>query len=139
MSSINKVILIGNVGRAPEHRVTPNGSSITTLSLATSDRHKDKQTGEIKESTEWHRVVFWGKLAEIANQIIRSGSQIYVEGRITTQKYQKEGVDHFSTSITAESLQVLGKKPVDSDYPAFTPKPAVTANEAGEDDDIPFW
>lgn len=139
MASINKVILIGNVGRSPEHRVTANGTSMTSISLATTDKYRDKQTGEMKESTEWHRVVFWGKLAEIANQLIRSGSQIYVEGRITTQKYQKEGVDHFSTSITAEILQVLGKKTADSDYPVFTPKPAETAKKAGEDDDIPFW
>jgi single-strand DNA-binding protein len=139
MASINKAILIGNVGRAPEHRVTPNGTSMTTISLATSDRYKDKQTGDIKESTEWHRVVFWGKLAEIANQLIRSGSQIYVEGRITTQKYQKEGVDHFSTSINAEMLQVLGKKPTDSEYPPFTPKPINPTTEEGGDDDIPFW
>lgn len=139
MASINKAILIGNVGRAPEHRVTPNGTSMTTISLATSDRYKDKQTGEMKESTEWHRVVFWGKLAEIANQLIRSGSQIYVEGRITTQKYQKEGVDHFSTSITAESLQVLGKKPTESDDPPFTPKPIITSTQKGDEDDIPFW
>jgi len=138
MASINKVILIGNVGRAPEHRVTPNGSTMTIISLATSDRYKDKQSGEMKESTEWHRVVFWGKLAEIANQLIRSGSQIYVEGRITTQKYQKEGIDHFSTSITAESLQVLGKKPADSDYPAFTSKPDAPTTKFDEDPDIPF-
>lgn len=92
----------------------------------------------MKEATEWHQVVFWGKLAEIANQLIRSGSQIYVEGRITTQKYQKDGVDHFSTSINAESLQVLGKKPAEADYPAYTPKPAVTTAPK-EDDDIPFW
>ena len=139
MASVNKVILIGNVGRPPEHRVTPNGTSITTISLATSDRYKDKQTSEMKESTEWHRVVFWGKLAEIANQLIRSGSQIYIEGRITTQKYQKEGVDHFSTSITAETLQVLGKKPTYSEYPPFTPKPIKPTTEEGEDDGIPFW
>ena len=86
MASVNKVIIVGNVGRDPETRYMPSGDAVTNISVATSDRYKDKQTGEMKETTEWHRVAFFGKLAEIAGQYLKKGSQVYVEGRLRTRK-----------------------------------------------------
>ena len=87
MASVNKVIIVGNVGRDPETRYMPSGDAVTNISVATSDRYKDKQTGEMKETTEWHRVAFFGKLAEIAGQYLKKGSQVYVEGRLRTRKW----------------------------------------------------
>ena len=86
MASVNKVIIVGNVGRDPETRYLPSGDAVTNISVATSDRYKDKQTGEMKETTEWHRVAFFGKLAEIAGQYLKKGSQVYVEGSLRTRK-----------------------------------------------------
>ena len=87
MASVNKVIIVGNVGRDPETRYMPSGDAVTNISVATSDRYKDKQTNEMKETTEWHRVAFFGKLAEIAGQYLKKGSQVYVEGRLRTRKW----------------------------------------------------
>ncbi|NDH81841.1 MAG: single-stranded DNA-binding protein, partial [Burkholderiaceae bacterium] len=87
MASVNKVIIVGNVGRDPETRYMPSGDAVTNISVATSDRYKDKQTGEMKENTEWHRIAFFGKLAEIAGQYLKKGSQVYVEGRLRTRKW----------------------------------------------------
>ena len=87
MASVNKVIIVGNVGRDPETRYMPSGDAVTNISVATSDRYKDKQSGEMKETTEWHRVAFFGKLAEIAGQYLKKGSQVYVEGRLRTRKW----------------------------------------------------
>ncbi|NBX98916.1 MAG: single-stranded DNA-binding protein, partial [Burkholderiaceae bacterium] len=87
MASVNKVIIVGNVGRDPETRYLPSGDAVTNISVATSDRYKDKQTGEMKETTEWHRVAFFGKLAEIAGQYLKKGSQVYVEGSLRTRKW----------------------------------------------------
>jgi single-strand DNA-binding protein len=87
MASVNKVIIVGNVGRDPETRYMPSGDAVTNISVATSDRYKDKQTGEMKETTEWHRVAFFGKLAEIAGQYLKKGSQVYCEGRLRTRKW----------------------------------------------------
>ncbi len=106
---INKVIIVGNVGKDPETRYTAGGAAITTLSVATSEQWKDKQTGENKEHTEWHRVKFFGRLAEIAGEYLRKGSQVYVEGKLRTDKYtDKEGVDRYATDIIAEEMQMLG-------------------------------
>ena len=108
---INKVIIVGNVGKDPETRYTAGGSAITTLSVATSDQWKDKQTGENKEHTEWHRVKFFGRLAEIAGEYLRKGSQVYVEGRLRTDKYtDKEGIERYSTDIIADEMQMLGSR-----------------------------
>ena len=87
MASVNKVIIVGNVGRDPETRYMPSGDAVTNISVASSDRYKDKQTGEMKETTEWHRVAFFGKLAEIAGQYLKKGSQVYCEGRLRTRKW----------------------------------------------------
>lgn len=109
MASINKVILVGNLGADPETRYKQNGDAICNIRLATTDTWKDKNTGERQESTEWHRVVFYRKLAETANQFLRKGSQIYVEGRIKTRKWQdKDGQDRYTTEIEASEMVMLG-------------------------------
>ncbi|MBT0960932.1 single-stranded DNA-binding protein [Denitromonas iodatirespirans] len=109
MASVNKVILVGNLGRDPEIRYAPSGDAICNVSIATTDTWKDKQTGEKKESTEWHRVVFFGKLAEIAGQYLKKGRAIYVEGRLQTRKWQDQnGQDRYTTEIRANEMQMLG-------------------------------
>lgn len=111
MASINKVILIGNLGKDPETRYTPDGAAITNITLATTDTWKDKATGEKKEATEWHRVAFFGRLAEIAGQYLKKGRPVYIEGRIRTRKWQdKEGVDRYTTEIIADQMQMLGSR-----------------------------
>ena len=110
MASVNRAILLGNVGKDPEVRYTTDGTATTTVSLATTDRWKDK-SGESKERTEWHRVVLWGRLAEIAGQYLRKGSAIYVEGQIQTREWEdKEGVKRYTTEIKAASMQMVGGK-----------------------------
>jgi single-strand DNA-binding protein len=110
MASVNKVILIGNLGRDPETRYMPDGGAITNISIATTDAWKDKN-GEKQEKTEWHRVAFFGKLAEIAGEYLKKGSQVYVEGRLQTRKWQdKEGVDKYTTEIVADRMQMLGSR-----------------------------
>jgi single-strand DNA-binding protein len=117
MASLNKVQLIGNLGRDPEVRYAPNGTAFATLSLATSERWKDKESGEPRESTEWHRVVFADKLAEIAGEYLIKGSQIYIEGKLKTRKWQdKDGKDQYTTEIRSDHLVMLGgarKEPPD--------------------------
>ena len=110
MASVNKVILIGNLGRDPETRYMPDGGAVTNVSLATTETWKDKN-GEKQEKTEWHRVAFFGKLAEIAGEYLKKGSQVYVEGRLQTRKWQdKEGQDKYSTEIVADRMQMLGSR-----------------------------
>ena len=109
---INKVILVGNLGADPETRYTQSGGAITSIRIATSESWKDKQTGENQERTEWHRVKFFGKLAEIAGEYLRKGSQVYVEGSLRTDKYtDKDGIERFSTDIIANEMQMLGGRP----------------------------
>lgn len=112
MASVNKVILVGNLGRDPEARAFPSGDKVVTVTLATTDRWRDKNTGENKESTEWHRIVFHQRLAEIAEQYLRKGSQVYIEGALRTRKWtdQATGQDRYGTEIRAESLQMLGSR-----------------------------
>lgn len=111
MAAVNKVILVGNLGADPETRYLPSGDAVTNIRLATTDRFKDKQSGEMKELTEWHRVGFFGKLAEVAGQYLRKGSQVYIEGKIRTRKWQdSNGQDKYSTEIVADSMQMLGGK-----------------------------
>ncbi len=106
---INKVILVGNLGSDPETRYMPSGGAVTNLSIATSDSWKDKQTGEQKERTEWHKVAMFGRLAEIAAEYLRKGSQVYVEGRLQTRKWQdRDGNDRYTTEIVANEMQMLG-------------------------------
>ena len=111
MASINKVILIGNLGRDPENRYLPSGEQVTSIAVATTESWKDKTTGEKKELTEWSRVSFFGKLAEIAGQYLKKGSQVYIEGRLRTRKYtDKEGIDRYATEIIADTMQLLGSR-----------------------------
>jgi single-strand DNA-binding protein len=118
MSSLNKVMLIGNVGKDPECRYTESGSAVATLSLATTNRRKNKQ-GETVEETEWHRVVAYGKLAEIIEKYIDKGKPIYIEGRLQTRKWtDKQGIDRYTTEIVADIMQMLGQKNK-SEEPAF--------------------
>jgi len=107
---INKVILVGNLGADPETRYTPGGTAITTIRIATSESWKDKQTGEQQERTEWHRVKFFGRLAEIAGEYLKKGGQVYVEGRLRTEEYEKDGVKRWSTDIVADEMQMLGSR-----------------------------
>ena len=111
MASVNKVILIGNLGRDPETRYSPDGAAICNVSIATTSQWKDKATGERKEETEWHRVTFYGRLAEIAGEYLKKGRSVYVEGRLKTRKYKdKEGIEKYSTDIIADQMQMLGSR-----------------------------
>jgi single-strand DNA-binding protein len=108
---VNKVILVGNLGKDPETRYMPSGSAVTNLTLATSESWKDKQTGEQQDRTEWHKIAMFGRLAEIAAEYLRKGSQIYIEGKLRTRKWQdKEGKDRYTTEIVADEMQMLGSK-----------------------------
>jgi single-strand DNA-binding protein len=109
MASVNKVILVGNLGADPEVRYLPSGDAVANIRLATTDRYKDKASGEMKEMTEWHRVSFFGRLAEIVNEYLKKGSSVYIEGRIRTRKWQaQDGTDRYSTEIVADQMQMLG-------------------------------
>ncbi|MDU7585876.1 MAG: single-stranded DNA-binding protein [Acidovorax sp.] len=109
MASVNKVIIVGNLGRDPEMRTFPSGDQVANVRIATTDKWRDKNTGENKEATEWHNVVFTGRLAEIAGQFLRTGSQVYVEGSLRTRKWQdKNGEDRYTTEIRADVMQMLG-------------------------------
>jgi len=111
MASLNKVILIGNLGADPETRYAPSGDAICNLRIATTETWKDKQTGDKREATEWHRVVMFGRLAEIAAQYLRKGSQVYIEGRLQTRKWQdKDGQDRYTTEIRADEMKMLGSR-----------------------------
>lgn len=144
MASLNKVIIIGNLGRDPETKYMPSGDCMTTIAVATTETWKDKQTGEKKESTEWHRITFFGKLAEIAAQYLNKGSQVYVEGSLRTRKYtDKDGVEKFATDIKADEMKMLGGRAEQQQAPARQAAPAPrqasqAPNFADIDDDIPF-
>ena len=154
MASVNKVILIGNLGKDPEVRYAPSGSAICNITLATSRQWKDKTSGEKQEETEWHRVVFYDRLAEIAGEYLKKGRPVYVEGRLKTHKWtDKEGVEKYTTEIVASEMQLLGSREGMGDgggeggarsAPAARPpaaKPATQKSSTGfddMDDDIPF-
>ena len=111
MASVNKVIIVGNLGRDPETRYMPNGEAVTNVAVATTESWKDKNSGEKKELTEWHRITFYRKLAEIAGQYLKKGSQVYVEGRLQTRKWtDKDGVEKYTTEIIADTMQMLGSR-----------------------------
>uniref|UniRef100_UPI0033414832 single-stranded DNA-binding protein n=1 Tax=Castellaniella defragrans TaxID=75697 RepID=UPI0033414832 len=162
MASVNKVILVGNLGRDPEVRYSPDGAAICNVSIATTSQWKDKATGERREETEWHRVVFYNRLAEIAGEYLRKGRAVYVEGRLKTRKWQDKetGADRYSTEIVADQMQMLGgrdsgggegggdadgfsqapapaRRPPQQARPA-APAAAPASNLADMDDDIPF-
>ena len=168
MASVNKVIIVGNLGRDPEIRYMPSGDAIANIAVATSYKSKDRNTGEQKELTEWHRISFFGRLAEIVGQYLKKGSSVYVEGRLQTRKYtDKDGVEKYATDIVAENMQMLGGRqgmgdggmdgggydapPQQQQRPAPAPRPQMAApapaprpaprpapNFSDMDDDIPF-
>ncbi|HWU98237.1 MAG TPA: single-stranded DNA-binding protein [Oxalicibacterium sp.] len=159
MASVNKVIIVGNLGRDPETRYMPNGEAVTNIAVATTESWKDKNSGDKKEVTEWHRITFYRKLAEIAGQYLKKGSSVYIEGRLQTRKWtDKENIERYTTEIIADTMQMLGGRPgagggsasMDDDYgsapaprqsaPAARPaaKPAAASNFSDMDDDIPF-
>lgn len=140
---VNKVILVGSLGADPETRYGQSGGAITLIRIATSEAWTDKATGQKQERTEWHRVKFFGKLAEIAGEYLKKGRQVYVEGAIRTDKYtDKQGVEKFSTEIIANEMQMLGGPPAEREgaaaKPAAKPAPKVAAPAGGIEDDIPF-
>ena len=131
MASVNKVIIVGNLGRDPELRHMPSGDAIANIAVATSYKSKDRSTGEQKETTEWHRISFFGRLAEIVGEYMKKGSSIYVEGRLQTRKYtDKDGVEKYATDIIAESMQMLGSGNSSQDQDDAQPAPAAAAPEA---------
>lgn len=146
--SVNKVILVGNLGRDPEVRYTPNGAAVANITIATSETWKDKQTGENQERTEWHRIVLYQRLAEIAGEYLKKGSKIYLEGRLQTRKWQDKttGQDKYTTEIIADSLQMLDSKAsagMNEHASEKAPAHAGGASDAASafdqfDDDIPF-
>jgi single-strand DNA-binding protein len=168
MASVNKVIIVGNLGRDPEIRYMPSGDAIANIAVATSYKSKDKNSGEQKELTEWHRISFFGRLAEIVGQYLKKGSSVYVEGRLQTRKYtDKDGIERYATDIVAENMQMLGGRQgmgggdmdmgMDSGgggsydsapsrpaprqapaAPAARPQPKPAPNFSDMDDDIPF-
>ena len=144
---INKVILIGNLGNDPETRYTAGGAAVANISLATTDSWRDKETGEQQERTEWHRVVFFGRLAEIVSEYLHKGSQVYVEGRLQTRKWQdKDGNDRYTTEIVANEMQMLGNRgggggsgmDRSEQSGAESKAPAKRSEDDFVDDDIPF-
>lgn len=150
-NGINKVILIGNLGRDPEVKQLPSGDSVANLAVATSESYKDKETGERKEVTEWHRVVAFRQLADVIGKYLTKGSKVYLEGSLRTRKYEQDGVEKYNTEIVVREMRMLGDKASASsnDTPAPAAKPAakktskpapapVAAGDDFEDDDIPF-
>ena len=155
---VNKVILVGNVGNDPEFRVMPNGNGVANVSIATSETWKDKTTGEQKEKTEWHRVIFFNRLAEIVEQYVKKGSKLYLEGRLQTRSWEQDGVKRYTTEIVASEMQMLdsrgsaGAPPGDNPFgqsqassqqapqsaQQAAPQQAAPANFDNFDDDIPF-
>jgi len=150
---VNKVILVGNLGKDPEVRYSPNGQAVANVTIATSESWKDKTSGEKQERTEWHRIVFFGRLAEIAGEYLKKGAQIYIEGRLQTRKWQdKDGHDRYTTEIVANEMQMLGSRSGAGmpSEPAMESAPAGASASAGAragakasvgadfDDDIPF-
>ncbi len=160
MASVNKVIIVGNLGADPETRYLPSGDAVTSIRVATTDRYKDKQSGEMREATEWHSISFFGKLAEIAGQYLKKGSQVYVEGSLRTRKYtDKNGVEKYATDIRGDTMQMLGSRQgmggeggggggysrpaAPAQRPAAAPasagaRPAAASGFDDMDDDIPF-
>src|SRR5262245_59020805 len=157
MASVNKVIIVGDLGADPETRYLPSGEAVTNIRVATTDKWKDKASGEMKEATEWHRISFFGRLAEISGEYLKKGSQVYVEGSLRTRKWQdKDGQDRYSTEIRGDTMQMLGRREGGgepraesgemrgerAERAAPAAKPAAAKKPAGKfddmEDDIPF-
>lgn len=135
---VNKAIIVGNVGSDPDIRTMPNGNQVVNLSIATSDEWKDKNTGEKKEKTEWHRCVFFNKIADIAAQYVNKGSKLYIEGRLQTRSYEQDGVKKYSTEIVVNDMQMLDSKNTNSNNEVKEASNNDIAKFDSFDDDIPF-
>ena len=151
---INKVILVGTCGKDPDTRYMPSGGAVTNISVATNEQWTDKQTGQKQERTEWHNIVFFGRLGEIAGEYLKKGSQVYIEGKLKTEQYEKDGITRYTTKIIANEMQMLGGRPGGGDFaPAqqsaapqqqqqqsqpAAQQPMAAAASDGFDDDIPF-
>lgn len=138
MKGVNRAIVLGHLGQDPETRTTPGGTTVTNIRIATSDSWTDKASGEKREKTEWHSVVLWNRLGEIAAEYLRKGSQVYIEGKLQTRKWQdKSGNDRYTTEIVAQEMQLLGGR---GERKQAESKPAAAATAGGGefDDDIPF-
>ncbi|MCK5532728.1 MAG: single-stranded DNA-binding protein [Halopseudomonas aestusnigri] len=147
---INKVILIGNAGGDPEVRYLPNGNAVTNVTIATSDSWKDKQTGQMQERTEWHRVVFFGRIAEVVGEYVKKGSKLYIEGRLQTREWEKDGVKRYTTEVVVDNggqMQLLDSRTGGSDRPAGAAQPQQQRPQQAQqpapeynfdDDDLPF-
>lgn len=138
---INKVILVGNVGRDPEIRYTPSGMAVANFSVATTDRWKDKNSGEMQERTEWHRIVAWGRLGEICGEYLAKGRQVYIEGRLQTRSWEKDGVTRYTTEVVASEMKMLGGRVEGGSKPsgpASVPEYSGPPLPEDQDDDIPF-
>ena len=140
MAGINKVIIVGHLGNDPEMRSMPNGEAVANISVATSEAWTDKNTGERREVTEWHRIVFYRKLAEICGQYLKKGAQVYIEGRLRTRKWQDQnGKDRYTTEIQGDVMQMLGTRPQSADGANNSqPMPQQDASANAFDDSIPF-
>ena len=140
MAGINKVIIVGHLGNDPEMRTMPNGEAVANISVATSEAWTDKNTGERREVTEWHRIVFYRKLAEICGQYLKKGAQVYIEGRLRTRKWQDQnGQDRYTTEIQGDVMQMLGTRPQSTDGTNNPqPMPQQDASANAFDDSIPF-
>lgn len=140
MAGINKVIIVGHLGNDPEMRSMPNGEAVANISVATSEAWTDKNTGERREVTEWHRIVFYRKLAEICGQYLKKGAQVYIEGRLRTRKWQDQnGQDRYTTDIQGDVMQMLGTRPQSADGANNPqPMPQQDASANAFDDSIPF-
>lgn len=140
MAGINKVIIVGHLGNDPEIRSMPNGEAVANISVATSEAWTDKNTGERREVTEWHRIVFYRKLAEICGQYLKKGAQVYIEGRLRTRKWQDQnGQDRYTTEIQGDVMQMLGTRPQSADGANNSqPMPQQDASANAFDDSIPF-
>lgn len=153
--ALNKVQLIGHLGRDPEIRYATSGDAVANFSVATTERWKDKNTQEQKEKTEWHRITVWGRLAEVVGQYLKKGSKVYVEGKLQTRQYEKDGVTHYATEIVMQNMEMLDGKPQGDSQdsgapvrdqargqghnpPAQRPQPKPAPNFSDMDDDIPF-
>lgn len=140
---INKVILVGTCGKDPETRYMPSGGAVTSISIATNEQWTDKQSGQKQERTEWHNVTFFGRLAEIAGEYLRKGSQVYVEGKLRTESYEKDGITRYTTKIIASEMQMLGGRSGGGDFAPqqqgqAAAQPAAAPVDDSFDDDIPF-
>ena len=141
---INKAILVGNLGKDPEVRYTPSGTAVANFSVATTERWKDKTPGEMKEQTEWHRIVAWGRLGEICGEYLSKGRQVYIEGRLQTRSWEKDGVTRYTTEIVANNMQMLGARNESQGTGRQMGQPAADRGYPeppmgdSQDDDIPF-